>query len=723
MSNEFAVTDEPLLQMSRHVRIIQAFTDDTFSVQSVLQLFDQSGVAPHKFPVERFWHRERKVVSLQGVQAPEILLQVYNQDSDSEKIFNIGVDDFEVLPCLSTLPELFPSIAGIGVRVYIPNQDDLTPLGLANLVRSTDYSSKIHVTVGLELEQAAANCEYEISVADSQHQTAAWNMLGCNLTMSTVGVRKSYAECQIAMPIMQHSDSNSLQHATNFVAVPTADLISEPHCALSESAVFVVYLRSHVALYECPGEMFMDKFGNCQSCYDFELHNVCATGYHLQGCPVFADPTVGNQCVECVLANADILEGRAEFAAFNAQNLTPCRVQCKSEYYTRYLDGDIMSCVQCSAQLAPCAVGYTWQNCSSSDDAHCAACTNLEGLGLYALNEEFVAADSCETQCKVGFYRDFHEQLNIYVCKPCWSFEEAILNNGDGFFTFSNCTANANTQAILCVEQTGSVIVGHDFDMTGSCPRMCAAGWYSQTHTCEQCAAPVFVNATGYVLSSEDFIWSQPGQSCLITCMSPYHLLADRQQTLSAQSDPQSQLAAASTCVLCQDHCDVGYYPAGELCACSPCTNVPDVDSSNLTFGSAGQLDEPASCQVQCRAGMFRLLSTDTCQEHSQVSCRDHQWQMTGTAFMDTKCQNCSGCESQLLVTACSEYHDDICASCPSTDSSKGFFFSINFFSEKFVGDNCTRVCLDGFVRNTATGACEACSHVCAPESQAQQAI
>ena len=300
------------------------------------------------------------------------------------------------------------------------------------------------------------------------------------------------------------------------------------------------------------------------------------------------------------------------------------------------------------------------------------------------------------------------------LCKKCWSLEEAILNNGDGFFTFSNCTENSNTQAHVCIEQTGSVILEHDFDMTGSCPRRCAAGWYQEVsnHTCQLCTTPVFVNASGDLLASTDFTWSQPGQSCSITCMLPYHSLADRQQTLS---DPQSPLSGDNTCVLCKDHCDVGYYPTGELCECLPCTNVPDVAASNLIFGSAGQLDAAASCEIHCREGMFRLLTTDTCQQHRQVSCEANEFIVTGTAFADAKCQPCSGCDGRQLVTPCSEQHDDHCSSCPSTDTANNCFFPINFFSEQFVGDNCTRVCLDGFVRNTATSTCEPCSHVCAP--------
>ena len=710
ISEEFAVDGEPFLHMSRHVRIVQAFTADTFSAQSVVQLFNRFDVATHKFPVERFWHRERKVVSLQGIDAPEILLQIHNQDSDTDKIFNIGVDDFEVLPCLSTLPEPIEplsGLSGIGVGVYIPNQNELAVLGLAHLVRSTDYWSRIHVTVGLELKQEAINCEYEISITDSLNSTQALHMLGCNLTMSTTGVRESYAECQVQIQI-----PNSGQQSIHFVARPTSNFMDEQRCALSESALFVVYLRSHVALYECPSEMFTDKFGNCQSCHDYEQHfDVCATGYRLQGCPVFTEASADN-CIQCVTTSIDILEGRAEFAPFDEQNQAPCRVQCKSDYFATYLDGDIVSCVHCSEQPEPCAVGHVWQNCTSSDDAHCAACTNLDGLGLYALNEEFIAPDSCDTQCKVGFYRDEDE-----LCKKCWSFDEAIFNNGDGFFTFSNCTESANTQAHLCIEQTGSVILGHDFNMTGSCPRMCAAGWYPEVsnQTCQQCTTPVFVNATGFLQTSTDFVWSGPGQSCSIACMLPFISLADRQlQDYNTSQRQISALTPAHTCVLCENHCDVGYYPTGELCNCLPCTNVPDLDASNLIFGSAGQLDDEASCEIHCRAGMFRLLSTDTCQHHSQVSCDANEFMVAGTAFADAKCQACSGCDGRQLVTSCSEQNDDKCSACPNTDSAKAYFFPINFFSEKFVGNNCTRACLDGFVRDTATSACEACSHVCA---------
>ena len=254
--------------------------------------------------------------------------------------------------------------------------------------------------------------------------------------------------------------------------------------------------------------------------------------------------------------------------------------------------------------------------------------------------------------------------------------------------------------------------------MTGSCPRRCDAGWYLETsnHTCQQCTTPSFVNWNGPLSTKPDFMWSEPGQSCLITCMSPYVLLAERQlqeYNASGLRPRMPVLSSANTCVLCKNHCNVGEYATGQLCQCLPCTNASDLDASNLIFGSAGQLDDPASCQIQCRQGMFRLLPTDTCQEHSDVTCANNQWQKSGTAFTDTTCQNCSGCEGRQLITQCSEQHDDNCSSCPSTDTTKKYFFPINFFSEKFVGDTCTRVCLDGFVRDTTTSACEACSYRC----------
>lgn len=367
------------------------------------------------FPIEQTWHRERKIVNLLSINNPEILLQIHKQDADANQIYNIGVDDFQVLPCLSTVPEMLNTLDGIFVRVYTPTQNELSMLGLAHIMRTTDYWSRLHVTVGLELERKAANCEYEISLEHSMYVKPVLDMLGCNLIMSVNGVRGSYAECQIAMPVDEiNTARNTLEQAMHFVAKPTSIFAAEDQCALTTNAQFMVYLRSHVALYECPSEMFMDKFGNCQSCHDFEQHaNVCDPGFRLRGCPVFTEVT-GDSCTECVILDDDIQTGRTEFAPVDAQNPVPCRVQCKSEYFGIYLGGDILSCVECSEAI-PCAIGHTWQNCSRNEDAHCAPCTNLDSLGLYAFNEEFVAADSCDTRCKDGFYRDFHDQLNMSV--------------------------------------------------------------------------------------------------------------------------------------------------------------------------------------------------------------------------------------------------------------------------------------------------------------------
>jgi len=110
-----------------------------------------------------------------------------------------------------------------------------------------------------------------------------------------------------------------------------------------------------------------------------------------------------------------------------------------------------------------------------------------------------------------------------------------------------------------------------------------------------------------------------------------------------------------------------------------------------LQYGSAGLLDDPASCALHCSPGLFRLLPTDTCRPHSSLACASGTYKQAGTPHTDTQCRQCMGCEGQNLLSACTLDRNDLCAPCAAPGSSEvcvvnSFFFFLSLFKISVFG-------------------------------------
>lgn len=162
------------------------------------------------------------------------------------------------------------------------------------------------------------------------------------------------------------------------------------------------------------------------------------------------------------------------------------------------------------------------------------------------------------------------------------------------------------------------------------------------------------------------------------------------------------------TCAWCAaplPRCAHGSYRGGDMCdECLPC----DAPRPGFVFVSNGSLDDPLSCRARCTPGTYDRFGFGTCVNHSAPTCAANQFLQPGTAVSDAFCQNCSACAGQRLVQACSPTGDAQCESCGAAPAGARW--------QHVNGTDCTPVCESGWLRNTASGACERCSDAdCGP--------
>ena len=219
-----------------------------------------------------------------------------------------------------------------------------------------------------------------------------------------------------------------------------------------------------------------------------------------------------------------------------------------------------------------------------------------------------------------------------------------------------------------------------------------------QTTRCVQCADILAIDGTvlprhAYTLNSD----------CEPTCVFPY------------QHYPEYN----HTCVLCDATPPIGHYLAGPTCTqFKPC--VSQKQGPHWHFVSGGVLDDPHSCTEHCTNDTFADVTTvngvvvEQCLPHTMPVCTDTQFLVSGTHSNDAYCEDCQfECEGFFMTQVCVPGSGPQ-MQCEKCEKNHGELQ----FGELWTGHQCVKKCISGWVRNTVTGHCEICDHVCAPGTE-----
>lgn len=541
---------------------------------------------PPDAPMVQTWRRERHVLALMARE--RMRLELLFERGMTESQVSVGVDDVQLTPVLSSFPALVGAEGRRCARVRVPTAQELADIGLGGLFLgnhnvSHDDWERVQGTVGLDVRaQSAVGCSYSVKLSlvrddcpgdasepgdapEPGDASGRLENLGCKLEL-TLGGMGAYDECQIELPA--YLAQNNGDQSVGIVLVP---LKPDAACTLPEDSSFVVSLRPHTKLYSCPLGEFLHADGACTSCHRRGVHEQCAPGLRLRGCPALELPS-GDNCVQCTEGHDLVEQGVAEYVT-NFNSTVPCDWKC-SEGYFMFRQLGVRECMNCS-QVTPCEPGTQWRTCGANEDAGCVPCPLLWLTnGPYADNEEyFDHANTCQTRCKADYYRSRRDNL----CKKCWDKTQLLLmagaenTNDVGYYFFRNCTANLNTQMIPCTEKEGSDIVSHDPGFTGDCARTCKKGWRPVGNNCTRCEDPPLV-ANGEVQSTQflpmdSFEWKSNSTDllgvCDFECKHPYSATWQHSDWQDGKHE--------RTCVRCSDVCEIGQFPVGPYCECDMC--------------------------------------------------------------------------------------------------------------------------------------------------------
>lgn len=556
----------------------------------------------HEQPIEspNTWRRERHILKVKSHENMQLQL-LFSRDlvADNTVKVSVGFDDLQLLPVLSSFPAFRGKVGehgqGLCVFVHVPNSLELTALGLHNVTSghhdfAQDDWERIHVTVSISTGKQQAGCTYKANMFfatgdtkcspynASAASTNRMHRLGCTLILATGSVFGAYAECQLALPIaigeatLQETVKTNNKTKENIflgVALESSRNISSVCTEYNPVPQFVVSLRPHTQLYNCPPGQFHDIDDNCVTCHLIEHASICNAGYRLPGCPALQMYS-SSSCVPCMEGRFEVSTGAAFYTTHDSYSSVyePCGWKCSDGYY-EFKNNFFRTCRQCSEKMK-CLPGFRWQNCSYEHDSGCVPCEDLRVKhGPYAANTRYIDSvddkDSCKTECKVESYYS-----HLSVCKKCADRKTLLVNAGVGFFALFRCNATADGYAIRCEENSGVTITGSDpgegideDPFHGKCTTKCSPGYRSIPHpedACQKCPVPQLSKGVGKNLTSlplAAFEWITNLTSvCNFRCLEPY-------------SRPTGINNYA--CVLC-DPCDIGYYPQGEDCECNVCT-------------------------------------------------------------------------------------------------------------------------------------------------------
>ena len=317
---------------------------------------------------------------------------------------------------------------------------------------------------------------------------------------------------------------------------------------------------------------------------------------------------------------------------------------------------------------------------------------------------------SCASTCAPGYFRSAPR-----TCSACRSAQAAleVLDAGESFVRFTPCTAVSDVTAEVCPPVANGQLVANGPSPapatsgpittadTVSCPVVCDPGYYPadetsvvnitnpslaespseplvyestltvnttlHTQTCQQCAHQPAIQALfDSGAASYD---PTPANPCNFECIHPY-------------------IAIGGTCLDCSLCADGEYARSDDSCNCHACD--PDLLQEHYAWASAGALDDPASCAVQCGPGYYDKHALGVCAPWSESplspdECKAEHWFRDASPFHDYACLPCKKCTGQRTVTPCTATSDAECEPC-GVPPIGGFF----------AGDNCSPACRSG---------------------------
>ena len=568
--------------------------------------------------------------------------------------------------------------------VYIPDSTGMTALGLDSerLAESTvlisplrgddaDNWERLHVTAAFHSDSFIFDtCSYRLFIARALDGGAVELVgrlaeLGCTITMAgATGV------CHMELP------TALIQHNTNrFVAVEAIVKGGEnPDCEWPDD--FTVSLEPLTSLYECPHlEFWSETLGRCESCADGIDTNdaLCGPGQYIPGC----DALAGDQpvCQDCPSPYPDS-------SKYNWLSDGVCEFECADGLWDD--NGVCTECTTslqdtCSGEASGLEPGFQWAPCSADTNERCEPCPLL-AAGAYANNEAFIYdAEECKSACRIGFWRSIETE----PCVSCLTLAEvmAALDTMRGvgqFYSLHDCTSTVDASWLVCNSVSHATLTGDSVAFDQPCQFECNTGFYHNDDACEVCPD----------VGLPDGSYTYTDSVCTLQC-----------NTASDYYHPIPP--APNVCIQCGP-CEIGKYPrrANGGCECLDCS--PIQTAALWFFSSSGTVDLEHSCGQSCPENHYQDFGV--CRPHSTPVCVEGQYLIPGSQLLDARCQTCHTCTGLRLVTACSEYSDTVCESCPEAEAGR-----IN------IGSACASICQTGYVNNTDSGLCEACSHVCVP--------
>jgi len=289
------------------------------------------------------------------------------------------------------------------------------------------------------------------------------------------------------------------------------------------------------------------------------------------------EPSTVQRCNTCETAK-DLTTGLP--ANSHWESVNDCSWSCNSGYEVQ--GNDVGICGECKEPT--CIPGEYWTSCGT-----CAPCRSApDHANFTSVPSTRYDNASCSVECNIGYYYDAVDHL----CLPCTVL--ACDNKPGGPFYEEKCSAFNDA---------------HCMDCTMCLPGFNASSQCSSFHdaTCSPCQMNLLTmpNAgtnMGAASVTQWILGSRPDEYCAWECA--------RDMLYNSRDN---------SCVVCQETCDVSFYPtdctlSNGYTGCAPCV-VPE----NAQAISTGVRARNASCSWNCNEGFFYNRTSEKCNRKQAV--------------------------------------------------------------------------------------------------------
>ena len=413
------------------------------------------------------------------------------------------------------------------------------------------------------------------------------------------------------------------------------------------------------------------------------------------------------------------------------------------------------SCNSCDPGTFSLNAASTCSDCDAGTfqiDSEQSSCNSCEA-GTFALNGASVCLD-----CPAGTFQVNSEQSTCNLCEAgkfalegassCNDCLEGTFATGLGNTHCTNCPVGQSTDSNRSVSITACKLPDTVYsasatkfgqDCSVECKNNAHAIPYNYTvvmpyrsWVLEKYGQSTFIlealdslqgSYEGYLLTQEvNLTWK--GKQCIYCpplqdvhdnttiSMDAYLMDATCHPTCNNEMQYYNLNNYPDTCVLCDlAMCADGEFLTANRCQeCQAC--IPKTQHYWQFTGHGTVLNDSTSCPGNCADGyyedMIYNLSTSAlqpiCIQHQELDCAEGEYLIQGTSISDAFCDACGDCEGMNMTQACSNNSNAVCEFCTPAVLETGAYYAYN---------NCTRLCMSGFIEDQRIQQCEECLHVC----------